>query len=241
MQVYNNVDFLRTPKVDTSVVFSCDDIYFQKYGLKNLQSCVNTLQKSHCHIINPSLETLSIIDDLDSSISISTEKLDTAINEYKLKSYYYCARFFIANDLFNKFNVNALWICDADIIFNSKPKIPTNKKIGISYNPDQSHLWKKTQASLMYFHQDKKEFVSKVIKEYLHRVNSTNFSKVDTITNKYSKGDIVGLDQVCMSVVLLDSYITDSSFINLHTIKGLKNKNSSDACVNILVGKGKMS
>lgn len=240
MQVYKNVNYIKHPAVDTKVVFACDDIYFQKYGIDNLKSCINTKQSAHCHIINPSNDTIKIIQKLDESISVSIEQLDTSLFDiYQLKTYYYCARFFIANDLFVNFNVNELWICDADIIFNKSVSIPDNKKIGISYNSTQTHLWKKTQASLIYFHKDKQEFISKIIEEYLSRIRNTDFSILDSITDKFERGDLLGLDQVCMSVILLKDYLNDDKFINLHDIKNLKSKKPNDASVWILVGDNK--
>ena len=240
MLLYKDVRFIRKPKTNTRVVFACDEVYFHNYGIDNLNSCLDTGQLAHCHIINPSSTTLKLIDNLDKNISISIENLDiVSLNKYQLKTYYYCARFFVAEDLFLNFNINELWVCDADIIFNKATTIPTDKKIGISYNPDQTHLWKKTQANLIYFHKDKQEFISKVIRKYLDRVSSTDFSILKNITDKYELGDLVGLDQVCMSEVLLEDYINDTSFINLHSIENLKSKHPTGADVWILIGNTK--
>ena len=236
MQLFNEVTYLKTPLVNTNVVFSCDDIYFHRFGINNIQSCIDAGLIPHCHVINPSDLTKELL--LNYTVSSSFEQIDIP-DVYLLKTYYYCSRFFISLDLFNKFNVNQLWISDADVLFNSSPTIPPLKTLGISYNKEQSSLWKQTQASLIYIDASKKEFLSKVIDTYLEKIDRFDFSILDTITDKYERGNILGLDQVCMSIVFNQFYKNDPNFINLHDIPNLKSKKRNSGCVTILVGKNK--
>lgn len=238
MRLFNDVEYISNPSKDTNVVFACDDIYFQTYGIHNISSCVNSGLIPHCHIINPSeFSKEKILKNNKVSFSFENIKIE---DEYKLKTYYYCARFFIARDLFNKFNVKELWISDADVLFNKKPMIPKNKFLGLSYNADQISLWKQTQASLIYIHQSKKDFLSKVIDTYLEKFSSTDFTVLDTLVGKYERGNILGLDQVCMTIVFNKFYQNDPEFINLHSIPNLKSKNRDESAVTILIGKNKL-
>jgi hypothetical protein len=151
MLLFNNVSYIGEPSNKTNVTFSCDDIYFQKFGIDNLNSCIYSGLIPHCHLINPSDNTKQEILKFNSNnVSFSIEKLNIdQFKKHQLKTYYYCSRFFIARDLFDRFEVESLWICDTDVIFNQKPDVPEDKKIGISYNADQESLWKQTQASLI--------------------------------------------------------------------------------------------
>lgn len=236
MHLFNSTVYLKTPNVDTNVAFACDEIYFNKFGINNINSCLTAGLMPHCHVINPSEYTKKKL--LDFPISASFETIEIQ-DQYKLKTYYYCSRFFVARDLFEKFNIEELWITDADVLFNSKPFVPEFKFLGISYNQDQETLWKQTQASLIYVHRNKQEFVIQVIDRYLEKLNSTDFSMLKYITDKYKRGNILGLDQVCMSLVFNDFYKEDSEFINLHSIPNLKSKSRDSGCVTILVGKNK--
>lgn len=238
MQLFKNVQYVKEPLSTTNVTFSCDDIYFQKYGTNNIISCLTAGLNPHCHVINPSKNTKQYLND--SGISYSIEILDiNQFNKYQLKTYYYCSRFFVANDLLTKFYIDELWISDADVLFNNKPIVPYDKTLGISYNDTQSSLWKQTQASLIYIKQSKKLFIEQVLLEYLIRLQNTDFEILDKITDKYERGNILGLDQVCMSVVFNRHYKTDPEFINLHNIEGLKSKSKGIGSVTILVGKNK--
>lgn len=240
MLLYDNVHYVRTPTSTTNVTFSCDDVYFQKYGINNIASCLTAGLKPHCHVINPTETTKKYIESTDSNLSFSLETLDIAqFDSYQLTTYYYCSRFFVALDLFDKFNVKELWISDTDVLFNSKPVIPIDKSLGISYNEDQSSLWKQTQASLIYIKQSKKLFIEQVLSTYRLKLKNTNFKILDSITDKYERGNILGLDQVCMSLIFKQYYKTDPEFINLHSIEGLKSKSRGIGAVTILVGKNK--
>jgi hypothetical protein len=235
---FQNIKYLNCYN-DVDVVFSCDDVYFHDYGIFNLKSCINSSLYPHCHIINPSTKTLDVIEEYKDKASFSIENLSIdKLNPYLLKTYYYCARFFIAKDLFEKSYSIKLWITDADIIFNKKPFMNNNVKLGISYNKEYLDLWKQTQASLIYITKDKKKFLDQVIDEYLKKITVINFNSIETIVDKYEKGNLIGLDQVCMSIVLSRYYLEDKNFINLHDMPNLKSKNNNSD-VTILVGKNK--
>lgn len=236
MNLFENIIYLNIPKNYTNVLFACDDLYFNKFGIENITSCLQVGLTPHCHVINPSEDTKKKLLDFPISSSIETVLID---NQYQLITYYYCSRFFASLDLFEKFNITELWITDADVIFNNQPNIPEFKFLGISYNKDQQTLWKQTQASLIYVHKNKKEFIKKVIERYLEKLSTTDFSVLDNITDKYERGNILGLDQVCMSLVFNDFYKEDPEFVNLHSISNLKSKARGNGCVTILVGKNK--
>ena len=59
--------------------------------------------------------------NLNIELSITTENLSIEnINFYKLKSYYFCSRYFITDLLFSENLLEKAYVTDADIIFNEK-------------------------------------------------------------------------------------------------------------------------
>jgi hypothetical protein len=237
---YNNVEYLNTPEQPT-ICFACDDVYFQKYGQYTLNSCIATDQAAHCHIINPSNNSLEIANKLkNESVSFSIESLDTSnLHKYQLLSYYFCSRFFVANDLFKKFSVNSLWITDTDVWFNEKINQPANKKLCVDYKPDANNLWKQTTGNLIFVHRDKQQFLTQVINEYLQRYYSTNFKDILDNLDKITKSNLVGLDQVSMAVVIDKYYKNDQDFSTLSIIPKLKGKHKDGVKIWIPVGKSK--
>jgi hypothetical protein len=126
---FQDITFISKPKTKEKVIFQCDENYFVNYGIYNLFSCDNHGHDVHLHLINPSELLIEQIKNLQLSIdlSISTEKLAiTDINFYKLKSYYFCSRYFISNLLFEKNLISKAYIVDEDVIFMRTFFEPTN-------------------------------------------------------------------------------------------------------------------
>jgi hypothetical protein len=215
---FSNISFYKDSMAEYKVIFSCDSIYFKKFGLYNLMSCDKAGHTVHVHLINPTAEIFSIIDNLKFYInhhSISYEYIDVnSLNFYQLKTYYYCSRFFITNFLFKNNNLKKAIITDADVIFNEYVAWPKNIYLGLEYKPDEKHCWRQVSGPVVLISKESQSFLEDIITDYKERVNFTDFSVLDTITDKYTRGDILGLDQVCMANNL-KKYIT-SNFLNLY-------------------------
>lgn len=241
MHRFKIVNYIQPPILKELVCFSCDNEYFLKYAIYNIQSCLKNHQAVHCHVINPSVESEKIIKNLNSEIvSFSIEFIDFQnCNLYQIKTYYYCCRFYIAEDLFEKFDISSLWITDADVIFNEKIDPLVDKKLGVFYNPDGFDLWRKTTANLFFVHKDEKKFLSRVIEEYESRYNCIDFDKIDQTMSKHERANLVGLDQVSMSAVIEKFYLNDINFCILDSTSNLKGKHRAGVKVWIPVGKSK--
>lgn len=206
-----------------------------------MKSCINTNQIVHCHIINPSEESLILANKIKNNlVSISVEDLDIEnLNKYQILSYYFCSRFFIARDLFEKYNVSGLWITDTDVWFNEKLEIPVDKKLCVDYNPLADNLWKQTTGNIIFVHTDFQLFLTQVVDEYLARYKSTDFDKISDNLDKITKSNLVGLDQVSMAVVIDKYYKSSPWFSTLSIFSSLKGKHKEGVKVWIPVGKSK--
>jgi len=99
-EFFNDIEIIKNPISKTAVVFQCDEKFFNEYGIYNLLSCEQNDLDAHIHFINPSQSFLDKISNLqtDINLSYSIEHINTDINHYKLKSYYFCSRYFILAD-----------------------------------------------------------------------------------------------------------------------------------------------
>lgn len=225
---FNNCQLIKSPISNTPVIFQCDEIFFNNYGIYNLISCEKNNIDAHIHFINPTQTFLDKITRLDTNIhlSYSKEYIDTDINFYKLKSYYFCSRYYITNYLFENDLIQAAFITDADVIFNEKIKIPLDKKLGILYYPTHDNLWKQTGANISYVSKERKQFLEKVIQVYEQRLQDTDFDAITTGMSKLERSNLYALDQVCMSLALKENFI-DQYFINLTSIPNLISKKNT--------------
>jgi len=223
--------------MNNKVLFSCDAIYFQKYGMYNVLSCNNTENAVHAHIINPDQTCKELVDDLKSYCNIDFTfsyeyKNFSNYNQYQIKSYYYMRRFYIAKDELK--NLNCVLITDADVIFNKK--INFNLKLGLQYIPKNEGLWRKTSAAVVFVHRDYINFLEKVLNEYEKQIKNIDYSVLDTNVDKLTKGNLVGLDQVCLTKVIESDYVDDKNFINLYQNRKIISKRQNEADIWILVG-----
>ena len=227
-EFFKNVKIIKKPISKTVVVFQCDEYFFNNYGIFNLLSCEENNLDAHIHFINPSQSFLNKIDNIKTNIklSYSTESIDTNINFYKLKSYYFCSRYFIANYLFETTPIESAFISDADIIFNKSIYMPEKIKLGVLYYPKHNNLWKQTGANITYIHKDKKIFLERIIEIYNKKIKHTDFNSISETMNKIEKANLYALDQVCMSLIVKD-FINDD-FLNLASIKNFIGKNRSN-------------
>ena len=213
---YKNCEILQKKQMELPVIFQCDDYYFYNFGIYNLLSCNEVGQDVHIHLINPSNKLVSdlINADLDIKLGISYETVNTLINQYKLKSYYYCARYFIAQELFEKNFIDSAYITDCDIIFNKKITFEKNVSLGILHYPYHNNLWKQTGANFTYVTSQRRSFIDNTINEYISRLENTNFDLISDKMDKITKANIFALDQVCMSLALQK----ETNFTNLAEI-----------------------
>ena len=224
-EFFRNCEIIKVPTSNSPVVFQCDENFFKKYGMYNLMSCEKNNMDVHIHFINPTDVFLDKIKNLNTKINLSysIESIDTDINLYKLKSYYFCSRYYITNYLFEHNLIQRAFITDADIIFNEHIEIPHDKKLGILYYPSQDNLWKQTGANISYVDKDRKPFLETVIKIYEQRLQDTDFDSITKDMNKFEKANMYALDQVCMSLALQENFI-DQYFINLTSIDNFISK-----------------
>ena len=234
--LFNNIKFLSRPASKKLVIFSCDEIYFQKYGYYNLVSCLNINQAVHIHIINPTdLTNLEILKN--KNISMSYEYIDNnLLNFYQLKTYYYCSRFLIANFLFEKYKIDNCIVTDADVFFNEKVYFDSSIILGLMHNPEETAPWKKVSAPVCYFTQKSKTFLESVIKTYIDKLNSTDFDILEKISDKVERGNILGLDQVCLSINLTNEVLANN-FVNLKSINKLISKDEFDGKIWIMTNR----
>ena len=228
-EFFSNSQIVRPPAFNTPVVFQCDENFFNNYGIYNLISCEKNNIDVHIHFINPTQIFLDKINRLNTNIhlSYSKEYIDTDINFYKLKSYYFCSRYYITNYLFECNLIQSAFITDADVIFNEQIKIPADKKLGILYYPAHDNLWKQTGANISYVSKERKHFLERVISIYEQRLQDTDFDAITTEMSKVERSNLYALDQVCMSLALEEKFI-DQHFINLTSIPNLISKNNTN-------------
>lgn len=234
---FDNIKIIKSPKKQNKVVFACDNSYFRLYGFYNLISCNNHNHDVHVHIINPDDQILKILTEieLDVDLSVSTEYFDTTdINKYKLKSYYFCARYFITNYLFDNNLIETALIVDADVVFNDTILFPDEVNLGVLYYPDNKTLWKQSGGNVFYITDKRKDFLKKFISVYFERIENTNFDSINDNMNKLVRGDLTGLDQVCISILMKN----ESDFLYLNQLEKFIGKNL-DYRVWSLTGGGK--
>ena len=246
MIFFKNIKYLEYPTSFESVLFACDDLYFKKFVIYNIFSCDQVGHDVHCHLINPSEESLNLIKNIKKKLKIkcsySIESFDSSnLNFYALKSYYYCSRYYVAIDIFKNYNVSKLHIVDADMIFNEKIIMENHINLSLEYNKSFDNLWQKIMAGYIFVSKNKIQFLEKVIEEYCCRYNETDFDKVSLIEDKIEKANFTGLDQVCLSFIFEKENIEeDKDFFNLLPVKfEYKSKGDNEAKMWMILGKTK--
>jgi hypothetical protein len=220
---FQDVKLISKPQSKEKVIFQCDENYFINYGIYNLFSCDNHGHDVHLHLINPTELLLEQIKNLKLSIdlSISIEKLTTTdINFYKLKSYYFCSRYFISNLLFEQNLISKAYIVDADIIFNEKINFDNNVELGILYYPHYNTLWKQTGANFLYVTEKRKHFIKNIVNLYNEKIQNIPFEIINEKMEKLQRSNMYGLDQVCMSELIAQ----EDNFFNLCSIENFLTK-----------------
>jgi hypothetical protein len=224
---FRNTKLIKSPTSREKVIFQCDQKFFEDYAFYNLLSCNNVGHDVHIHFINVDDAFLKKVTALNLNIdlSISTEDVDTNINYYKLKSYYFTSRYFITDYLFENALIDIAYITDADIIFNERINIPFSK-LGVLYYPRyENNLWKQSGANFLYITKDKHSFLKKIIDEYNKKLLTTDFEMINESIPKYERSNLYALDQVCISLALKTEDLTSTDFINLCQIENfLSNK-----------------
>jgi len=241
-----SVNFLKSPITEEIVLFSCDDLYFKKFGIYNICSCSEVGHDVHVNIINPSSESINLIEKLKNklkiNLSVSLENYNTEnLNQNAIISYYFCSRFFIASLLFKNYAVKKIHIVDTDMIFNKKITMNNEIHLSLEYNKEYNNLWQKTMAGYIFITIEKLWFLEEVIQEYQHRYSITDFEKASTIQDKVEKANYVALDQVCLSYVIekenLENY---KYFYNLLPVRNeYKSKGDNEAMMWMILGKTK--
>lgn len=236
---FKDVDIVKSPKSDKKVIFQCDQFYFEKFGLFNLASCVRVGLDVHIHFINTDKKIIDFLSnkDLPIDLSLSTEKLDTDINFYKLKSYYFCSRYFITSLLFQNSNLSTAYVVDADIVFNESVSFESRIDLGVLHYPNQNNLWKKSGANFLLVKKNKQQFIHNLVKLYNEKIKEIDFESINDDMDKFSKANLYGLDQVCIST-LIDQ---EQDFFNLTSINRLISKSREDSKIWSFTGGGTKS
>ena len=224
---FQNINFISEPTKKEKVIFQCDEYYFENFAFYNLLSCNNVGHDVHIHFINPSTEFLEKVKkiDLDIELSITSETFSVEnINYYKLKSYYFCSRYFITDFLFSNRLIEKAYITDADIIFNEKISFEEKIQLAVLYYPNYDNLWKQTGANFLYVTQERSDFVKKVVDLYCNKIKEIDFDSIHGDMDKYTRSNMYGLDQVCMSLQMQNENIIDQSFLNLITVDNFLSK-----------------
>ena len=227
---FRNINFHRYPKSKEKVVFQCDEFYFKNYAFYNLLSCNNVGYDVHIHFINPSKEFLNKVENinLDIDLSVTTEYLLTEnINHYKLKSYYFCSRYYITDLLFSNNLIEKAYITDADIIFNEKILFDKKINLAVMYSPEYDNLWKQTGANFLYVSKYRADFIKKIINLYQKKLQEINFDAIHEGMDKVTRANMYGLDQVCMSLQMMDENLTSEDFLDLKYIDNFLSKTSN--------------
>lgn len=219
-EFFKNIQIIKKPISKNVVVFQCDQNYFENYGFYNLLSCDDVGHDVHIHFINVDNVFIEKVlnTPLNINLSISIESLDTNINFYKLKSYYFTSRYFITDYLFKNDLIDSAYIVDADIIFNEHISI-LEYDLGVLYYPQyKDNLWKQTGANFLYVNKNKKDFIENLINEYKERLLTNNFESIHDSMPKYERANLYALDQVCMSTLMKEEIINSNKFLNLNQI-----------------------
>lgn len=238
---FKNISIVKSPQSRNKVIFQCDEQFFNNWGIYNLLSCNDVGQDVHIHFINPSTKFLSTVEEikLDIELSISKEILNTDINYFKLKSYYFVSRYFISNMLFDLGLIDTAAITDADIVFNEKIYIPNLVTLGVLHYPQHDNLWKQTGANYLFVTKERVNFLKNIITEYNRRLLITDFESINIDMDKIFRSNLYALDQVCMSHVLknekeffnltnIDNFITKNNTGKIWTLTGGRQKQRDD-------------
>lgn len=240
---FKNVDFDSYPKDKNISVFACDDIYFKKYGIYTLISLDKLLYNTHIHLINPTKESIEtykqLLLKLAGNHSFSAEYLDfSTVSEPEKKSYFFMSRYFLSQYLFSSFDIENMFIIDADLIFNHRIELKSNVNIAFNYRPERNTLWERSAAYLVYVTRNRKSFIDEIIEEYRTRHLETNFEEIPKLEKKIDRVNLAGLDQVCLTSVL-ERQDNIEDFFNLRDIESLESKGEFSGKIWVLVGKNK--
>jgi hypothetical protein len=169
-------------------------------------------------LLGTDIETIEdikkFIDNLRIKVSLSYESIPTDLFEPQKISYFYTARYFVAQDLLNNFDISELTIVDADLIFRRKVSLSEDKDIGFSYKRHPTSLFHSVQGNLFLIRKNKSWFLDKIIENFLERYKNTDWNLVAQSKNDEKAQNLYGLDQVCIAYVA-PTIIDDPSFVNI--------------------------
>jgi hypothetical protein len=217
-----DISMVIEPVDSNKIVFACDPNYWSLYSKYLLVSCDNLNLSVHVHILDNDLEFLKSVKDFILSLkgthSLSYESIDTTMLEYPKFSYYFTARYFIADYLFKKYNIDQAIIIDADIILNDKIGFPENKDIGIFYRPYEEKPFRKIWGNLFMVKKSKSWFLEKIIEQYNLNFNSIDWKMVHSLKGKKRVQQYSGQDQICIAETI-HHVEQDDGFFNLKSSK----------------------
>jgi len=139
-----------------TVMFACDENYFNLYGKNQLLSLLQTEGKfgTHVHIVNPSDETFAWVDTYAerycANLIVSYERIDEKL--IKNKSYLASCRFINVPDFIRKFDRPYL-IVDTDTILNSPAHLEgffEQVKEPTAFYSEHSPVWDTVTAAFIY-------------------------------------------------------------------------------------------
>lgn len=204
------------------IIFACDPNYWNLYSKYLLLSCDNLNLSVHVHLLTDDINILesvkSFILSLKCRHSLSFESIDQSMLEYPKFSYYFIARYFIADYLFKKCNIDQAIIIDADVILNDIIKFPENKDIGIFYRPYEERPFRKIWGNLFMIKKSKSWFLEKIIERYNLNFNSIDWEMVHSLKGKKRVQHYSGQDQICIAETI-HFVENDEGFFNLKSSK----------------------
>ena len=230
IKVFANISLIKSPTYPERLVFACDDLYFLKYGVYHILSCNLAGHHVHCHVINPSEETIQtyekIVSNITIDLSFSTETV--SLTGWPLRSYYFFSRFFVSLWLLETFKLSTLYVTDTDVIIKSKISIKTDKLYGAIYHPESTQPWRKINGNFYFFKKGSEYFLKNVIDRFKTKHASTNFNQISDTLSKDELGNITALDQVCVGEEVEN--FNDPNFINLVSLPPVVSKHEDYPC-----------
>jgi len=153
---------------------ACDSQYFIDFGLSFVYSSLSSHNCTHIHIVNPTSEVGSLLDNIKKQhnlFTFSSHNIDfSSMNDEQIRGYYISMRFFIIPHLFEIDKNIKLLVLDIDSIVKKTIKMP-KESLGIFLREHNANIEFKIAAGILYVTYERISFINKVIS------NISNYQK----------------------------------------------------------------